>query len=84
MAEKCPRCSECRNRDHHWMPNPDFGNDPAVADHPVAAEWVCKHCSSVGMDCRHCFGTGEEPGLEGEEPCSCCGGEGVIERLVEG
>lgn len=75
--KKCRRCSECDGMSHHWIPNSDFGND----DEPEEiseAEYVCKHCDVLGEDCLHCFGDGDEPGLDRQEPCCVCDGEGVV------
>jgi len=83
-VSKCRRCSECRERSHHWMPNPDFGNDPDEAEGPVDVDYICKHCDATASECRHCFGDGYEPGIDDAQPCSVCDGEGVIFNGVGG
>lgn len=79
MSEsKCRRCSECRDSEHHWMPNPDFGDDwYEDAEHPEA-EYICKHCDALGEECRECEGHGSPHGSEDE--CEQCWGEGIVER----
>jgi hypothetical protein len=49
MAEQCRRCDECRVGPHHWLDNPDLGNDPGEADYPTGVEYICKHCPAVGI-----------------------------------
>lgn len=40
--------------------------------------YVCKHCSTLGKECPHCFGSGLEPGAQEETECCLCDGEGVV------
>jgi hypothetical protein len=68
------------------MHNPDFGNDPAEADHPVWATHICKHCPALGRECDECGGDGQgewtgrdEDGDDEWDNCTICAGEGVIE-----
>lgn len=70
----CRRCTECEGREHHWIDNPDFGNE----NRPIEQQHshICKHCEAFGDECVTCYGEGEEPGLE-DEPCGACDGEGV-------
>lgn len=78
-ASICPRCSECEWADHHWLENPDFGNDPDDAEYPVNVTHICKHCDATGSECEACDGTGE---YETEDcvgvDCPDCGANGVI------
>lgn len=87
MADQtqCRRCSVCEGASHHWLDNPDFGNDqnpPSDAEpYNSEATHVCKHCDALGMECEACDGSGVDAGMElsGEdETCSECKGEGVI------
>ena len=66
----CRRCSECRNSDHHWMDNPDFGNDDpdAEPEHNPNVSHICKHCEQEGYECGGCGGEG----------CEECNGAGVL------
>lgn len=66
---KCRRCDGCQNRTHHWIPNSDFGNDSAEADHNPNVEYLCKHCEQEGYECPQCDGYG----------CDRCNHEGVLE-----
>jgi hypothetical protein len=77
----CRRCSECADRDHHWLDNGDFGSDPEDAEDPTGNLYVCKHCDAVGDDCAACEGSGE---LMDEEACNitecpACAGVGIVE-----
>jgi hypothetical protein len=72
MSE-CRRCGECRDREHHWLDNPDFGADPEwLAEYEDAGNpehsHVCKHCDAYGDECEYCEGEG----------CEECDGEGVV------
>lgn len=94
---ECQRCSECRDAEHHWLPNPGFGDgdEPdedededgdAEPQNPDYA-FVCKHCPAVGGECPECDGDGvtSYPTLDGddvEEDCPKCLGWGVIEGLA--
>jgi hypothetical protein len=86
-AHACPRCTECQNSSHHWIDNPDFGNDPAEAEDDVTASHVCKHCPAVGDECDECDGEGrgefagyDEDGDAEFDNCEVCDGEGVVAR----
>lgn len=77
----CERCADCKDCDHHWIPNPSFGNDEAAAAENPEAEYVCKHCPALGQECDACDGNAiiyandqDETG----EPCLGCNGLGVI------
>lgn len=72
---KCRRCSECKNYSHHWLPNPDFGNDEDEEAEHSMREYVCKHCPMTGNECPECYGSGA---TEPDDVCSSCDGEGVI------
>lgn len=74
----CRRCSECKDRTHHWMPNPEFADDEAP-DEVRDADCVCKHCEQLGSECAICrgFGTVWSIDFSKEEPCTICNGEGV-------
>jgi len=67
---------------HHWIDNPDFGNDEAPEE---SRKWpvVCKHCETFGDECWECHGTGTEyeSSLHDDEveECPTCGGEGYIQ-----
>jgi DnaJ-class molecular chaperone len=76
MSE-CRRCAECKDSPHHWMHNPDFGNDEPEAENPDA-DFICKHCEALGDECESCNGLGENFTATG--PCETCDGDGVIER----
>lgn len=80
MATKteCRRCSECRGCEHHWLPNPELGDEEAPEE-MQHVDYICKHCAAIANACGHCFGDGDEPGLEDLEPCSYCNGEGVVQ-----
>lgn len=71
-ATKCRRCADCEDSEHHWHDNYRFGDGTPYGE----AEFICKHCEALGVECSHCYGDGDEPGLD--EECSACGGEGVI------
>lgn len=93
----CRRCSDCQGAEHHWMPNPDFGNgeelgpewdDSEKPDRPDYA-FVCKHCPAVGGECQACHGEGMPDDEDDEfdeteffEDCEACGGSGVIAGLA--
>ena len=84
MSE-CRRCSDCRGNTHHWLENPDAGNDPAESEHDPERTHVCKHCDAVGDECDECGGSGrgecvgrDEDGSCDYENCCVCDGEGVI------
>ncbi|MFO0919671.1 MAG: hypothetical protein U0872_15340 [Planctomycetaceae bacterium] len=80
MSDKCPKCETCFGSSHHWLPNPDFGNDAPDA-HDAMFTHVCKHCDTVGMECVMCDGSGFDPDdLEGI--CRECDGEGVEGILI--
>ncbi len=87
----CQRCSECEGHSHHWLNNPDLGNDPADSDERTDVTHVCKHCPAVGNECELCGGTGEgdeEPGAWADGDCDypeCpeCHGEGVVPASKE-
>jgi hypothetical protein len=86
----CRRCSVCEGASHHWLDNPDFGEDqPDEEGGNVEATHVCKHCDALGMECEACDGSGyvgyspayvsfgEIVGPDAEN-CQKCNGEGVI------
>jgi hypothetical protein len=74
---KCRRCSECAGMSHHWLPNPDFGNDePSAISRDC--EYVCKHCPALGNACLACVG--EWDGDDSE--CPFCNGEEVVEAVL--
>ena len=72
-ASKCPRCAECFDSPHHWLDNPDFGNDGLDPDfpleHPADVMYVCKHCDAFGNECERCEGGG----------CDWCEFQGIVE-----
>lgn len=78
---KCRRCTSCEGSEHHWLDNPNFGNDPSnpdgEEDYNVDATHVCKHCPALGMECETCDGSGAGPECE-LALCSECRGEGVV------
>jgi hypothetical protein len=71
---ECRRCSDCQSYSHHWLDNPDFGNDPADAEYPTGNQYICKHCDAVGDECKICDGSGECAGLD----CRTCKSEGIM------
>lgn len=75
---ECRRCGDCRGMTHHWMENPDFGNDPSDAEHPVNVTHLCKHCDATGSECERCEGQGMVTRGDEREACPDCGSEGVI------
>ena len=67
---QCRRCAECQNSFHHWIEDPLFDGEKVVA------EYSCKHCDALGMDCTACedFDLCERPQCE----CPVCGGDGIM------
>jgi hypothetical protein len=79
LRNSCMRCGECENSDHHWLPNPDFGNDPDESEHSVEHSHICKHCPVYGDECPACKGTGcnGDPKNMATKDCPECDGDGV-------
>lgn len=82
---ECRRCSECPDSEHHWLDNGDFGNGDAQGAY-IGAQYVCKHCPALGVECLECHG-GDLLGGEDSEhrridrwrsECRMCRGHGVI------
>ena len=77
MTATCRRCSECVGQSHHWLSNPDFGNDDEDEGR-TAREFDCKHCDAAGRECDVCGGSGRGEG-DDDSQCLECDGEGVIQ-----
>lgn len=73
----CRRCNECDGYSHHWLPNTSFGDD-SEREENNSAEYECKHCDALGMECPECDGDGRDNPLSEDAMCPECDGEGVI------
>ena len=79
LMSECRRCSECLGNSHHWLDNPDGGNDPAESEHDPERTHICKHCDAVGDECDECGGSGRGECVGRDyENCCVCDGEGVV------
>lgn len=80
-VKPCRRCAECKGMSHHWLDNPDFGNDEDPDAESPDAEYACKHCDATGDECSGCGSFGEVTDRTDRWiTCKCCDGEGVIEK----
>ena len=41
----CRKCEECKDLDHHWIENSDFGDE---GEENNACDMICKHCEALG------------------------------------
>ena len=62
----CPRCSECPDGPHHWIPNDE------ERDSSGAPDYICKHCDTgYGWACMGCDAVNAEP----DTNCAECAAE---------
>ena len=80
-TQQCRRCSDCVGMEHHWLPNPEFGDCDAPEEMQDVG-YVCKHCPALGIECATCYGSGWIVADGWREDCDACNGEGV--RLTSG
>ena len=73
VTKKCRRCTECKESEHHWIPDSRFGDGSTRGEH----EWVCKHCPARGDECDVCEGYGVTDLHNINAWCIACKGEGV-------
>ncbi len=64
----CPKpCSECPERDHHWLE--DWSE--ATEERPGKVQLACKHCDATAAICGECLGP-ILPVVDDSELCQEC------------